>query len=97
MGTSPDVAEAMPLKETPEKMALEKNDEDEGDNNKGGLISDFFFSLSISPKISAKSVSFAAQLNEYEAAPYLIQLSENLTSDCLLISVFLSVFTSFCK
>ena len=43
MGTSPDVAEAMPLKETPEKMALEKNDEDEGDNNKGGLISDFFF------------------------------------------------------
>ena len=43
MGTSPDVAEAMPLKETPEKMALEKNDEDDGDNNKGGLISDFFF------------------------------------------------------
>jgi solute carrier family 7 L-type amino acid transporter-like protein len=34
MGTSPDVAEAMPLKETPEKMALEKNDEDEGDNDK---------------------------------------------------------------
>ena len=54
MGTSPDVAEAMPLKETPEKMALEKNDED--DSNKGGLISESF-SLSKSPKISAKSVS----------------------------------------
>ena len=40
MGTSPDVAEAMPLKETPEKMALEKNDED--DANKGGLISESF-------------------------------------------------------
>ena len=56
MGTSPDVAEAMPLKETPEKMALEKNDEDDADNNKGGLISESF-SLSKSPKISAKSVS----------------------------------------
>ena len=40
MGTSPEVAEAMPLKETPEKMALEKNDED--DANKGGLISESF-------------------------------------------------------
>ena len=48
MGTSPDVAEAMPLKETPEKMALEKNDEDEGDNDKGGLISEFFFTFHIS-------------------------------------------------
>ena len=48
MGTSPDVAEAMPLKETPEKMALEKNDEDDGDNNKGGLISDFFFTFHVS-------------------------------------------------
>ena len=64
MGTSPDVAEAMPLKETPEKMALEKNDEDDGDNNKGGLISDFFFSLSMSPKISDKSVSCAVSTEE---------------------------------
>ena len=33
------------------------------------------------------------QLNEYETAPYFIQLSQNLTSDCLLISVYLPVFT----
>ena len=32
------------------------------------------------------------QLNEYETAPYFIQLSQNLTLDCLLISVFLPVF-----
>ena len=32
------------------------------------------------------------QLNEYETAPYHIQLSQNLTSHCLLISVFLPVF-----
>ena len=63
MGTSPDVAEAMPLKETPEKMALEKNDEDDADNNKGGLISESF-SLSKSPKISAKSVSWALSTEE---------------------------------
>ena len=61
MGTSPDVAEAMPLKETPEKMALEKNDED--DANKGGLISESF-SLSKSPKISAKSVLWAVSTEE---------------------------------
>ena len=28
------------------------------------------------------------QLNEYETAPYFIQFSQNLTCDCLLISVF---------
>ena len=33
------------------------------------------------------------QLNEYETGPYFIQLSQNLTSDCLLISVYLPVFT----
>ena len=49
MGTSPDVAEAMPLKETPEKMAFEKNDEEDADNNKGGLNSESFL-LSKSPK-----------------------------------------------
>ena len=32
------------------------------------------------------------QLNKYETAPNLIQLSQNLTSNCLLISVFLPVF-----
>ena len=32
------------------------------------------------------------QLDKYETAPNLIQLSQNLTSNCLLISVFLPVF-----
>ena len=32
------------------------------------------------------------QLNTYEAAPNFIQLSQNLTSDCLLTSVFLPAF-----
>ena len=36
------------------------------------------------------------QLNEYETVPYFIQLSQNLTSDCLLISVYYPVFTSSC-
>jgi hypothetical protein len=44
----------------------------------------------------AKSALGEIQLNEYEAAPYSIQLSQNLTLDCLLISVLLPVFTSFC-
>jgi hypothetical protein len=33
---------------------------------------------------------------EYETVPYFLQSSQNLTSDCLLISVFLPVFTSLC-
>jgi hypothetical protein len=33
------------------------------------------------------------QLNKYETAPYFLQLSQNLTSDYLLISVFLLVST----
>ena len=33
------------------------------------------------------------QLNEYETAPYFIQLSQKLTYDCLLISVFSPEFT----
>ena len=33
------------------------------------------------------------QLNEYEAAPYSIQFSQNLTYYCLLISVFFPKFT----
>ena len=57
MGTSPDVAEAMPLKETPEKMALEKNDENDADNDKGVLISESFLLWLKSPTIGAKSVS----------------------------------------
>ena len=35
-------------------------------------------------------------LNKYETAPNLNQLSQNLTSECWLISVYLPVFTSFC-
>ena len=38
----------------------------------------------------------SVQLNKYETASNFIQLCQNLTSDCLLISVFLLVFTSFC-
>ena len=36
------------------------------------------------------------QLNEYETVLYCLQLRQNLTWDCLLISVYLPVFTSFC-
>ena len=36
------------------------------------------------------------QINKNETAPHFIQLSQNLTSDCLLTSVYLLVFTSFC-
>ena len=38
------------------------------------------------------ALNFLLQLNEYETAPYFIQLSQNLTSNCLLISLFLPVF-----
>ena len=64
MGTSPEVAEAMPLKESPEKMALEKNDEDDTDNDKGGLISESFLLWLKSPKIGAKSLSWAVSTKE---------------------------------
>ena len=40
--------------------------------------------------------NFTVQLNEYETVPYFLQFSQNLTSNCLLISVYLPVFTSFC-
>ena len=33
---------------------------------------------------------------EYETVPYCLQLSQNWTLDCLLISAFLPVLTSFC-
>ena len=36
------------------------------------------------------------QLKKYDTAPKFIQLSQNLTSDCLLISVSFPVFPSFC-
>ena len=36
------------------------------------------------------------QLNEYETVPYSIQLSQNLTSGYLLISVYFPVFNSSC-
>ena len=38
----------------------------------------------------------SVQLNEYETVLYFLQLSQHLTWDCLLISVYLPVFTSFC-
>ena len=40
-------------------------------------------------------MKLSVQLNDYEAARNFIQLSQNLTSDCLLISVFLPVFYQF--
>ena len=40
--------------------------------------------------IECWALSFYIQLNEYETVPYLLQLSQNLTSDCLLVSVFTS-------
>ena len=40
----------------------------------------------------AKEVSFV-QLNEYETVLYILKLSQNLTWDCLLISVFFPCFS----
>ena len=40
---------------------------------------------------------YTLQLDEYETATYFIQLSLNLTSDCLLISFYSPVFTDFQK
>ena len=37
------------------------------------------------------------QLNECETVRYFLQLSQKLTSDCLLTLVYLPVFASFCK
>ena len=40
------------------------------------------------------------QLNEYETAPYFLQLSQNMTSDCLftfVFSPFLPEFTCFAQ
>ena len=48
--------------------------------------------------VCISEVGIVVQLNEYETAPYFIQLSQNLTSDCLLflfIYLFLPVF-AFC-
>ena len=39
---------------------------------------------------------FSIQLNNYETAPNSIQLTQNWTSDCLLIQLNLPVFTSSC-
>ena len=36
---------------------------------------------------------YILQLNKYETAPYFFLLNQNLTCDCLLISVFYPVFT----
>ena len=51
-----------------------------------------------SEEFKSKSKTFLSwfkipkQLNEHETIPYFLQLSQNLTSDCLLISVYLPVF-----
>ena len=47
-------------------------------------------------KVNTKSVIKLLQLNEYETVLYFLQLSQNLIWDCLLIFVYLHVFTSFC-
>jgi hypothetical protein len=56
--------------------------------------------LYIPTTIKTKNCIFAVeqkvQLNEYETVLHFLQLSQNLTWDCLLISVNLPVFTSFC-
>ena len=36
------------------------------------------------------------QLNEYETNPYFLQLSQNMTSDCLFTFVFFSQIYLFC-
>ena len=41
---------------------------------------------------SERSEQFLVKLNKYEKVPNFIQLSQNLRSDCLLISVYLPVF-----
>ena len=45
--------------------------------------------FSYCPPILSKEI----QLNDYEIAPYFIQFRQNLTCDCLLISVFSPKFT----
>ena len=47
-------------------------------------------------ELTEEEVQSTVQLNEYETAPKYFQSSQNLTSDCLLISVYLLVFTSSC-
>ena len=41
-------------------------------------------------------ITWRVQLSEYERVLYFLQLSQKLTSDSLLISVFLPVYTRFC-
>ena len=54
--------------------------------------------FSCSQSLSTRQVSrqielITAQLNEYETAPDFLQLSQNMTSDCLFTFVFSPVFT----
>ena len=59
-----------------------------------------FFLLNISKQVGREGLElnfcWSLQLDKYETAPNFIQLSQNLTSDCLLIFVYLPVFTGFC-
>jgi hypothetical protein len=43
-------------------------------------------------KFQFNILKHSVQLNEYETVPYFLQSSQKLTSDCLMISVFLPVF-----
>jgi hypothetical protein len=40
---------------------------------------------------------FITTLNEYETAPYFLQLSQNMTSNCLFTFVFFPVLTCFAQ
>ena len=51
------------------------------------------FSTNFSQFEKLKKKTNYLELNEYETGPYFIQFSQSLTSDCLLISVFLLIFT----
>ena len=59
-----------------------------------------FFELNISKQVGREGLElnfcWLLQLDKYETAPNFIQLSQNLTSNCLLIWLNFSVFTSFC-
>ena len=62
----------------------------------GLFIYDIFF-VFITPLMTKVSTSYQIliinlQLKKYETAPYFFLLNQNLTCDCLLISVFLPVF-----
>ena len=54
-----------------------------------------FLVFSILPKNEQKKKKFnlTEQLNEYESAPYFLQLGQNMTSDCFFNFLFFLVLT----